>query len=178
MTDPMLTVREAVRAQILRRAPRLSTGAYGDEGQILLELDRVAFEGLQRITSAEGRDLALAWLSDQARPSTDPAMHTWFLMLHGLMTRWRPLREAFGTDSLHGLQEAVRRELGRFAPGEPDAYEWLADKICEVLAGKGLIDLRRGDPIWQVLLRTDLLAPLGPFVRESDMVAVETGVAG
>ena len=148
----------------------LTSGAYGDEGGILREVEDC-------LCRAQDDALGANFWSRLAKPAEAMASYTLDTveaLVAEVIVAWVPLRSQFTSEMTSQVMVAT---MGAFLDhdhrlrlegqgGGPRASLPLEDWLLERLAAREVIQLERGGPDWLLLRDLDLLATLGTFVVE------------
>lgn len=162
---------QAQLQELIREDRRiLSTGAYGDEGGILLLFEERIFAGSN---GAAGRDLTSSLL----RPVEElPAciLEPLRSLAKDMVDAWTPLRWQKSEDQAQSLgdfvwgQFRVYRLRNDISAEAQMAFMELEVELIQAIRTRQIFSLKRGADAWRMLHEMDLLAPLGGFLRETE----------
>jgi hypothetical protein len=148
------TLREFVSREIRLHKPTLSTGAYGDEGEIMMMLDGKIVEG------------PVGHLELDFRPANREEVTAILSFMGKTLKPYVPKRFRLSKEQVDTVIYKVQAELTRMANRRGQSLVRIEDKIVRTVYDRAIISLQRGDELWKILFEADILADLGPFIRE------------
>jgi hypothetical protein len=77
-----------------------------------------------------------------------------------------PKRFRLSKEQVDTVIYKVQAELTRMANRRGQSLVRIEDKIVRTVYDRAIISLQRGDELWKILFEADILADLGPFIRE------------
>ena len=160
--------------QIIREDEQgLSTGAYGDEGKIILELMETLVDVI-RDEDPRHYDIAVAWASnvdvEELRPATRDAIR---YLTSTIAARTEPMRLTMSPKALEDAKTELFHRLDEFG-AEPHALlKKIFERYFRVIENRDAVQMVRGGDEWRLLHRYDLLACLGPWIIEVDEMEEE-----
>lgn len=173
------SVRSFVQSFIRSQAPiPLSTGAYGDEGEILLEIDMLMHEAASGRVDSH-KCMAASWFmnSPVALVGKD-ALDGFAYLASTIVSRTRPMRLAMHDCELRERRDALYMAVtgAREALGAPQGYLAVYQRYDALLNERRALRVKRGGEEWRSLQALDLLWVLAPFLIEEDPSEVQEGV--
>jgi hypothetical protein len=144
----------------------LSTGAYGDEGKVLLELVGI-FSSILRGDEARHIEVALAWRGNLEMEKISPAVRDAFTYLATTTAaRTQPMRLAMCQEALQDSKADLFNRLRESGVESHAMFEEIFDRYARLIDAREVVELVRGGDEWLVLHRFDLLVCLGPWIIE------------
>lgn len=156
--------------QIVRSIePRLSTGAYGDEGRVFLELDQLV-QSILRCEEVRHIEVALAWKDnlEMERLSSDVRNAVTYLATT-FATRSQPGRLAMSQQEIEDVKADLFNRLRESSVETFAEFKRLFERYGRVMEARDAVELVRGGDEWLVLHRFDLLPCLGSWIIEVEM---------
>lgn len=153
--------------QIIRESePRLSTGAYGDEGKVLLELNEM-FNDIMRGNEVSHIEFALAWRGNFEIEMAGPGIRdTIAYLVSTIAVRTKPMRLTMSQEDINEVKLDLFHRLDAFS-AEPHAlFKKIFARYWRVMENQDVVEMVRGGDEWLLLHRYDLLACLGPWIVE------------
>ena len=143
------TLREFVSRELRLHKPTLSTGAYGDEGEIMMTL-----EG-----TVENLELDF-------RPVSRQEVTTILGFVKKTLKPYVPQRFRLTPEQVSTAVYKVQAGLTRMANRRGQSLVSIEEKLVRAVYDRAIISLQRGDELWKILFEADILADLGPFIQE------------
>lgn len=149
--------------------PTLSTGAYGDEGEILMAIESHIAQVLQSAPMAHLKMVCSTSLTDLG--DLDDILTAAKTFLVG----WKPIRFTIPGEMVHELREHLHQALRTEETRSGVSYHYLRESLFQALDARGVVSLVRGDDTWQLLHSLQLLHLLGAFLVEQEALPAEKG---
>jgi len=164
-----MRIQEHCRQIIRSIEPRLSTGAYGDEGRVFLELDQMV-QSILRCEEARHIGVALAWKDnlEMERLSLDVREAVTYLATT-FSTRTQPRRMAMSQEEIEDAKADLFNRLRGSRVKTYAEFKRLFERYGRVMAAREAVELFRGGEEWLMLHRFDLLSCLGSWIIEVEM---------
>jgi hypothetical protein len=162
---------EARIRRLVALDPRaLSTGAYGDEGEVLMQIE----SHLLMILGKGHAEAILEWMKAPVGRVSREFVHAVVGFAKEFVGEWTPLRwrasqreiDAVLMDVM-GVFRAKRLAPGWTPEGEGALVLDLERRVLKAVHSRLTFSVTRGGGEWQVLHGADLLPLLGPFLREA-----------
>ena len=160
--------------QVIRASePPLSTGAYGDEGKVLLELIEM-FNDILRGEETRYIEIALAWNGNLEIEMVGAVIRdTVTYLTSTIAMRTEPMRLTMSEEDLDDAKTELFHRLDEFG-AEPHAlFKKTFERYFRVIENRDAVQMVRGGDEWRLLHRYDLLACLGPWIIEVDEMEEE-----
>ena len=156
--------------QIIRSIePRLSTGAYGDEGRVFLELDQLV-QSILRCEEARHIEVALAWRDNLEMDRLSPDVREAVAYLATTFaTRTPPRRLAMSQEEIEDAKADLFNRLRESRVTTYAEFKQLFGCYARVMEARESVELARGGDEWLVLYRFDLLTCLSSWIIEVDL---------
>lgn len=142
----------------IRKALRLSTGAYGDEGilQFHLEEQFVADYG----------STADKWLVANLYEFPEDLREAIANSVAAAVGKHTPVRYQLPQEDVDGILATAQERLDA-DPLLTDEQRWeIVQRLVSALMTRNALDVPRGGPLWEILMRNDLFQTLGLFLVE------------
>lgn len=164
-----MRIQEHCRQIIRSIKPRLSTGAYGDEGRVFLELDQLV-QSILRCEEVRYIELALAWRDnlEMERLSSDVRDAVTYLATT-FATRSQPRRLAMSQEEIEDAKADLFNRLRESRVETYAEFKRLFGCYGRVMEARETLELIRGGDEWLVLHRFDLLTCLGSWIIEAEL---------
>lgn len=164
-----MRIQEHCRQTIRSIEPMLSTGAYGDEGRVLLELLEL-FNSIMRGDETRHIEVALAWRWNQEIEKVTPAVQEAVTYLvTTIATRTRPRRLVMSPEEIEDVKADLFNRLRESRVETFAEFKRLFERYGRVMQARETVELVRGGDEWLVLHRFDLLSCLGSWIIEVEM---------
>ncbi len=164
-----MRIQQHCRKIIRSIEPRLSTGAYGDEGGVVLEMEQLV-QSILRCEEVRHIEVALAWRGnlEMERLSSD-VREAFTYLVTTFATRSLPRRLAMSQEEIEDMKADLFDRL-RASRAETFAeFKRLFERYGRVMQARETVELVRGGDEWLVLHRFDLLSCLGSWIIEVEM---------
>jgi len=157
--------------QIIRESnPRLSTGAYGDEGKILRDLEDL-IESLMRGGQSIHIACGLAWRRNSKLDEIDMLVRLPIACATRAMAAHTKPRRLAMTDEEIGASKAELFNLLRDSKAlRKTEFREIFEKYSRVMNERKSVKLVRGGEEWLLLQGHDLLCCLGPWIIEVEKI--------
>ncbi|MFN7957270.1 MAG: hypothetical protein U0P46_02940 [Holophagaceae bacterium] len=164
-----MRIQEHCRQIIRSIEPRLSTGAYGDEGRVFLELEQLV-QSILRCEEVRHIEVALAWRdnSEMERLSSDVREAVTYLVTT-FATRSLPRRLAMSQEEIEDVKGDLFNRLRESSVETFAEFKRLFERYGRVMEARETLELIRGGDEWLVLHRLDLLSCLSSWIIEVEM---------
>lgn len=164
-----MRIQEHCRQIIRSIEPRLSTGAYGDEGSVFLELDQLV-QSILRCEEVRHIEVALAWRDnlEVERLSSDVREAVIYLATT-FATRIQSRRLAMSQEEIEDVKGDLFNRLRESSVEAFAEFKRLFERYGRVMEARETLELVRGGDEWLVLHRLDLLSCLGSWIIEVEM---------
>jgi len=161
-----MTLREYLQDLVRDHRPLLSTGAYGDEGQILFELDDLAHSAL--ISGVpEQSEVGLTWLRNPALPDVAPeTLQAMEYLVEVALSRTPLLRETLPVEEIARRRDQLYYHLTYGPEGALPNHLAVYSRYANLLVQRKVGEIVRGGEEWLILRDRDCLSLLGPFLVE------------
>lgn len=171
------SIRGFVQQHIRAHRPVLSTGAYGDEGDVLLEIECLMFDAILR-GSEEHYQMGQAWARNLPTSILSQELRDGFAYIaETIVCRTNPRRLTMPTAELSDRRECLFAALTTFGDAPASEHMDVFQRYAGVIESRGVISVERGGEEWRFLHRRDLLWIMAPFVVETEPSLVHERVA-